>query len=91
MYFRLLKIIKSKNVPDNHSLASKISSGFRFVSDVLLRNKIGASIKLKTCEIGSNFNSFDDSLSKLSIKFKSISPFFYTANTKKFSDVKILL
>ena len=64
---------------------------FRFVSDVLLRNRIGASIKLKTWETDSNFSSFDDSISKLLIKSKSISPFFSTANTKKFSDVKILL
>ena len=46
-----------------------ILSEFRFVRDVLLRNRIGASIKLKTCETGSNFTNFDDSLSKLSIKF----------------------
>ena len=68
-----------------------ILSELRFVRDVLLRNKIGASIKLKTCETGSNFSSFDDSILKLSIKFESISPFFSAANTKKFSDVKILL
>ena len=68
-----------------------ILSELRFVRDVLLRNKIGASIKLKTCETGSNFSSFDDSILKLSIKFESISPLFSTANTKKFSDVKILL
>ena len=68
-----------------------ILSELRFVRDVLLRNRIGASIKLKTCETGSKLTSFDDSLSKLSIKFKSILPFFSTANTKKFSDVKILL
>jgi hypothetical protein len=46
-----------------------ILSELRFVRDVLLRNRIGASIKLKTCETGSNFTSFDDSISKLSIKF----------------------
>ena len=68
-----------------------ILSELRFVRDVLLRNRIGASIKLKTCETGSNFSIFDDSVLKLSIKFKSKSPFFSTANIKKFSDVKILL
>ena len=70
-----------------------ILSELRFVRDVLLRNRIGASIKLKTCETGSNFSIFDDSVLKLSIKFKSkFKPsFFSTANIKKFSDVKILL
>ena len=68
-----------------------ILSELRFVRDVLLRNRIGASIKLKTCETGSNFTSFDDNISKFSIKFKSIPPFFSTANTKKLSYVKILL
>ena len=64
---------------------------FKFASDVLLRNKIGVLIKLNTCETCSNFNIFDDRISKLSINFTSISPFFSTANTKKFSEVKILL
>ena len=35
-----------------------ILSELRFVRDVLLRNRIGASIKLKICETGSNFKSF---------------------------------
>ena len=68
-----------------------ILSELKLVRDVLLRNRIGASIKLKTCETGSNFISFDDIVSKISIKSLSISPFFFTANTKKLSDVKILL
>ena len=72
-------------------LIFSILSEFRWVRDVLLRNRIGASIKLKTCETDSNFSSFADSISKLLIKSKSISLFFSTANTKKFSDVKILL
>ena len=42
-----------------------ILSGLRFEREVLLRNRIGASIKLKTCETGSNCISFDDSISKL--------------------------
>ena len=44
-----------------------ILSEFRFVSDVLLRNRIGASIKLKTCETGSNFTIFDDNISKFNL------------------------
>ena len=63
----------------------------RSTRDVLLRNSIGASIKLKTFETGSNFNNFEDMISKFLIKSLSVSPFLYTAINKKLSDVKILL
>ena len=61
-----------------------ILSEFRFVRDVSLRNRIGASIKLKTLETDSSFTSFDDINSKLLIKLLFTALLFSTANTKNF-------
>ena len=61
-----------------------ILSELRFVRDVSLRNRIGASIKLKTLETDSSFTSCDDINSKLSIKLLFISLFFQQLILKNF-------